>query len=250
VATLAIGDIHGNINALDDLLTQIERELTPTDTVVFLGDYIDRGPSSKACVERLLEFRSSSDASVVTLLGNHEEWFLQTLRDPTRHSWLLGMEAFDTIASYSVDAAIELRGAAQEAGAALFTSRVPLPYDAFFASMPKTHIAFFESLVPSHRTSEAIYVHGGLDPGIPRFEDQPAKTLVWGTADFQQRYDGHETIVYGHWNNAVMAANGWWPQPRIVNRTVGIDTISHGVLTAYGLPDGRIVQSRRYPQPE
>ena len=57
MATLAIGDIHGNVNALDDLLTQIERELTPADTVWFLGDYIDRGPSSKACVERLLDFR-------------------------------------------------------------------------------------------------------------------------------------------------------------------------------------------------
>ena len=245
MATLAIGDIHGNINALDDLLAQIEPELTPADTVVFLGDYIDRGPSSKACIERLLEFRAGSAASVVTLLGNHEDWFLRTLRDPTRHSWLLGMEGIDTVASYSVDAAIELRRAAEEAGPALFTSRVALPYDAFFSCVPETHIAFFESLVPSHRTAEAIYVHGGVDPDIPRLEDQPVMALVWGTDGFQHLYDGHDTIVYGHWNNAVVDANGW-PQPRIINRTVGIDTSSHGVLTAFGLPGGRIVQSRRY----
>ena len=247
MATLAIGDIHGNIDALDDLLKQIEPDLTPSDTVVFLGDYIDRGPSSRACIERLLEFRANTDASVITLLGNHEEWFLRTLHDPTRHSWLLGMEAFDTITSYSPGAAVELRRAVREAGLELLASRMALPYDVFFSCLPQSHIAFFESLVPYHRTAEALCVHGGLDPRILRFQDQPDKVLVWGTADFPDLYDGHETIVYGHWNNAVVDGHRW-PQPRIVNRTIGIDTISHGVLTAFGLPENRIVQSRRYPK--
>jgi serine/threonine protein phosphatase 1 len=246
MATIAIGDIHGNISALDDLLEKIERELTALDTVVFLGDYIDRGPSSKACVERIIHLRARSNAQIITLLGNHEEWFLRTLRDPTRHSWLLGMEAFDTIASYSLDAAIELRRAAEEAGANLLTSRTALPYDRFLSCVPKTHLAFFESLVPCYRTSEAMYVHGGLDPRIRRLEDQPVAALVWGTVDFPKAYDGYETIIYGHWDNAVVDSSGW-PQPRIDNRTIGIDTISHGVLTAYGVPDGRIVQSRRFP---
>jgi hypothetical protein len=64
--------------------------------------------------------------------------------------------------------------------------------------------------------------------------------------DFLKAYDGYETIIYGHWDNAAVDSYGW-PQPRIDSRTIGIDTISHGVLTAYGVPDGRIVQSRRYP---
>jgi serine/threonine protein phosphatase 1 len=246
VATIAIGDIHGNIAALEDLLGEVTRHLTASDAVVFLGDYIDRGPSSKACIDRILDFRSRSDATVVTLLGNHEDWLLRTLRDPTRHSWLLGMEAFDTIESYSPAAALQLRRAAKEAGSELVTARTALPYDAFFSRVPRTHVAFFENLVPYHRTSEAIYVHGGLDPRIGTLEQQPVGAFVWGTDDFLDSYDGDEMVVYGHWGNAVVDAHGW-PRPCVGNRTIGIDTISHGVLTALRLPDGKVFQSRRHP---
>jgi serine/threonine protein phosphatase 1 len=246
VATTAIGDIHGNIDALDDLLDQVAANLTAEDVVVFLGDYIDGGPSSKACIDRVLDFRSCSDATVVTLLGNHEDWLLRTLRDPTRHSWLLGMEAFDTIASYSPAAALELRHAAAEAGAQLLTARTALPYEAFFSCVPKAHVAFFESLVPYHRTSEAIYVHGGLDLRLGSLEQQPVNALVWGADDFPNSYAGEETVIYGHWDNALVDAHGW-PWPRLSNRTIGIDTISHGVLTAFRLPRASIFQSRRHP---
>ena len=72
VATIAIGDVHGNRAALDDLLCQLDGEVQPDDTVVFLGDYIDRGPDSKACVDAILAFRADSPATVVGLCGNHE----------------------------------------------------------------------------------------------------------------------------------------------------------------------------------
>ena len=58
MATIAVGDIHGNRLALDDILTQIRGEVTEDDTVVFLGDYIDRGPDTKGCVEALLGFQA------------------------------------------------------------------------------------------------------------------------------------------------------------------------------------------------
>lgn len=245
MATIAIGDIHGNVGALEDLLQQVERELTSADTVVFLGDYIDRGPASKACIDRILGFRARSNADVVTLLGNHEQWLLRSLRDPTRHSWLLGMDAFATIASYSPSAAAALRRAAEEAGPALVFSRVALPYELFFATVPETHLAFFESLAPFHRTREGIFVHGGLDPRVRALEEQPAEALVWGTADFLESYDGEETVVYGHWNDAVVDPSGW-PHPRVGRRTIGIDTIAHGVLTGLRLPGGGILQSARH----
>ena len=94
MATIAIGDIHGNAKALQDLLGQLAAELTAADTVVFLGDYIDRGPDSRGCIERILQFRAGTVAKVVTLAGNHEDWLLRSLSDPTRHSWILGMDAF------------------------------------------------------------------------------------------------------------------------------------------------------------
>ena len=79
------------------MLVQIRREVAAGDTIVFLGDYIDRGPDSKGCVDAILGFQREVEAEVVCLLGNHEDWFLRTLRDHRCHSWLLGMEAFDTI---------------------------------------------------------------------------------------------------------------------------------------------------------
>ena len=73
MATISIGDVHGNFVALNDLLNRIWSELSGEDTVVFLGDYIDRGPDSRRCIDKILDFRSAIRVSVVTLLGNHEE---------------------------------------------------------------------------------------------------------------------------------------------------------------------------------
>ena len=72
--------------------------------------------------------------------------------------------------------------------------------------------------------------------------------LLWGAVGFPDGYQGTETIVYGHWNNADMDQRGW-PAPRIVGSTIGLDTISHGVLTAVRLPDRLVIQSERHPYP-
>jgi len=73
----------------------------------------------RGCLEAVLEFRREVKAPVVCLCGNHEDSLLRTLRDHRRHSWLLGMEAFDTIRSYSVEAAATPYDAASRAGANL-----------------------------------------------------------------------------------------------------------------------------------
>jgi serine/threonine protein phosphatase 1 len=245
MATIAIGDIHGNLPALDDLLGQITGEVGDGDAVVFLGDYIDRGPNTKECVEAILAFQCDMKADVVCLCGNHEDWFLRTLRDFRRHSWLLGMEAIDTIRSYSPDAALALRDAASAAGFELIMSRPALPYDVFFDLVPKTHLQFFESLVPYYQTADCLCVHGGLNPRVSRIQDQSREALMWGGEGFPDQYDGAETVVYGHWNNPDVDTQGW-PKPKIVGRSIGLDTIAHGVLTAMRLPDRRLFQSARY----
>src|SRR5258707_998339 len=114
MATVAIGDIHGNLPALLDLLQQVGNEVGRGDVVVFLGDYIDRGHDSRGCIDRILALREESRAEVVCLRGNHEDWFLRTREDYTRHSWLLGMEGLDTIRSYSPEAVRTLREALDE----------------------------------------------------------------------------------------------------------------------------------------
>ena len=245
MATIAVGDIHGNLPALRDVLDQIQSEGGPGDTVVFLGDYIDRGPDAKGCVQAILGFQRQVGAEVVCLIGNHEDWFLRTLRDYTRHSWLLGMEALDTIRSYSVEAAVALREAMANAGAALYLGRCALPYEAFVDHLPADHIRFFESLRLYCRTADCLCVHGGLDARIADVQKQPPEALIWGAGEFPDGYEGPEIVVYGHRDNTVLNARNV-PVPMIVGNTIGIDSISHGILTAIRLPDQRIFQSARY----
>ena len=245
MATIAIGDIHGNLPALDDLLSRLDRGIDDGDTVVFLGDYIDRGPNSKGCIDRVLAFRRDTRANVVCLRGNHEDWLLRTIDDYTRHSWLMGMESFDTIRSYSPEAAAVLKGAVSSAGLALFVNRVELPYDLLFRSMPPDHLTFFRNLKTFHRGPDGVCVHGGLDPRVQRLEDQSVDALIWGALGFPEDYSGDETVAYGHRNDAELDEQGW-PLPRIVGATIGLDTIAHGVLTAIRLADRRVFQSRRH----
>ena len=246
MATIAVGDIHGNLPALQDLLGQILGQASSGDTVVFLGDYIDRGPDTRLCVDAILQFQSETRAEVVCLLGNHEDWLLRTLHDHSRHSWLLGMEAFETIRSYSYDAAEALRAAVSAGGLDLYLGRCALPYEVFFDAVPREHVRFFENLRLFHRSAGVLCSHGGLDPRIARLEDQRREALIWGDVGFPEEYTGAETVVYGHHDNATLSASGR-PSPTVVGRTIGIDTISHGVLTAVRLPDRKVFQSGPVP---
>lgn len=242
MSTYAIGDIHGNPGPLRDLLSQVLPELKPEDTLVFLGDYIDRGPDSRGCVERIVRLKSEAKFKVVGLLGNHEQWMLRTLDDPTRHSWLVGMEALDTIRSYSEEAAAMMTNAMGDLGIRLFTERVALPYEAFFEAVPPDHLRFFRELKSFHRTPDVVCVHGGLslDGILDPLDDN---VHVWGPLGFPEDYAGDDPVVYGHRDNGVVDADGSvWPCVG-ANRTFGIDTISHGVLTAMRFPDGKVFRS-------
>ena len=245
MATLVVGDIHGNLAALLDLLSQLRDEVAEGDALIFLGDYIDRGPDSRGCIDAILEFRDESCADVVCLRGNHEDWLLRTEEDYTRHSWLTGMEAVDTVRSYSPEAERTLRAALGKAGLRLYLGRCALPYEVFFDAVPPSHRAFFAQLWPCFQNGDCICTHAGLDPRVTALADQTLESLVWGNATFPTDYRGEPTVVYGHWNNADLGADGW-PTPRIAGNTIGIDTISHGVLTAIRMPDRRVFQSARY----
>ena len=248
MATIAVGDVHGNLLALNDLLGLLRAQITNEDTVVFLGDYIDRGPDTKGCIDAILEFQQEKAGEVVCLRGNHEDWLLRTLRDFRRHSWLMGMEAFDTIRSYSPEGAEALREAVAAAGPSVFFTRQMLPYQVFFDNVPRSHISFFEGLVPYYQGPDGICVHGGLDIGGARLEDQPLEIFLGGADGFPEDYAGAATVAYGHWDNAELDEQGW-PRPKIIGSTIGLDTISYGVLTAVRLTDRRLFQSSRYRAP-
>jgi serine/threonine protein phosphatase 1 len=244
MATFAVGDIHGQVAPLVELLARMTPEVVAGDTVVFLGDYIDRGRDSKTCVETILGFIEASPARVVCLLGNHEEWMLEALREPTHHSWLLGMDGLTTIRSYSEDAAAAIEAAARDNRQGLYGRTAALPYDRFLTAMPASHRDFFERLRLFHDTPDCFCSHGGLDPRIESLAAQ-GRALVWGGPGFPEEYDGSQPVVYGHHNNAVVGDDDW-PRARVVGRTYGLDTIAHGVLTAVRLPGPRFFQSGRH----
>jgi serine/threonine protein phosphatase 1 len=242
MATIAIGDIHGRLAPLETLLRRLVDIVAIGDTVVFLGDYIDRGPDSCRCLDAIVSFTQQTSATVVGLVGNHEEWFLRTRADYTCHSWLFGMEGLVTVESYSPEIAVGLRAAMRNAGVELYVAKCALPYELFFDAMPESHQTFFSQLALLHETPDCICVHAGVDPAISELPAQPRNALVWGVKTFPADYSGSTPVVYGHRNNAVPGADGW-PMPRIVGKTIGVDTISHGVLTAVRMPDRRLVQS-------
>jgi serine/threonine protein phosphatase 1 len=245
MATVAIGDVHGNREALNDLLGRLGGELQSHDTVVFLGDYIDRGPDSKGCIDRILRFRGETPATVVTLIGNHEDSFLQTLEDPCRYSWLTVMQGLATVRSYSVAAADALEEAIAAAGPRLVLERVRLPYHTFFEAIPAEHWEFFKALTTFWRTSEAVCVHGGLDPQRGPVESQGREAMIWGHTKWPGDYAGPDVVMYGHCDNAELNSDGW-PGPAMGPASIGVDTISHGILTAFRLPERRMLQSSRF----
>ena len=245
MSTFAIGDIHGNADGLQDLLAQMSPEVCRGDLVVFLGDYVDRGPDSKGCIDAILSFRDSTAADVVCLIGNHEDWLLATRRDFCRHTWLRVMDAWDTVRSYSPEAEATLRRAARDLRDQFYMDDVALPYELFFNAMPASHLSFLEELRTYHRGGDAYCSHAGVDPAISNLDAQPAHELIWGASGFPWAYTGDELIVYGHFNNATLDANGW-PGPKFLNKTIGLDTSAFGVVTAIRLPDRRIFQSAQY----
>ncbi len=94
--TIAIGDIHGCLAALATLIDTIAPG--PEDTVITLGDYIDRGPQSRGVLDRLIAL--SRRCQLVPLQGNHEEMLLDALRDSTLLRRWLSLGGVDTLRSY------------------------------------------------------------------------------------------------------------------------------------------------------
>jgi serine/threonine protein phosphatase 1 len=245
VASIGIGDINGNALGLKDLLSQLRAEVHADDTVVFLGDYIDRGPDSRGVVDEILSFTADVSATVICLEGNHENWMLRSWDDPARHSWLTGMNGYVTIRSYSPEAEDALRAAAIAVGGRVYEECCALPYGVFFDSLPQSHVDFFRSLKPYHENEDGIFVHAGLDDRLSLAEQTPGALLFgWDGARFPAGYAGTQVVLYGHRNNPEIDANGW-PWPRRIGRTIGLDTSHHGIVTALRLPDDRLFQSQR-----
>ena len=213
----AVGDIHGRLDLVDDLLGRIERDIAarPVETaaLVFLGDLIDRGPDSAGVIDRLLRL-DDFPAKALFLLGNHEEFLLRALAgEPgVAHDWL-GFGGDACAESYGV-AAAALKAMDEERIAAVLRDAVPT-----------AHVEFLHSFGDTFRFGDYLLVHAGIRPGVA-IEDQAPHDLRWIRRPFLS--DGHDhgvMIIHGH-----TISDG---VDRRVNR-IGIDTGAYqtGVLTA------------------
>jgi serine/threonine protein phosphatase 1 len=218
----AIGDIHGRRDLLDKLTDQIRKdawERLPANSqpvVVFLGDYVDRGPESRGVIDHLLHGLPQS-WSCRFLKGNHEEAMLEFLRDPQFGATWRDYGGLETLNSYGV---IPRRDGAK------------IDWDAtardFAAALPVEHRQFLDRLSPFEVVGDYIFVHAGLRPGLP-LDFQSEKDLFWIRDDFLIGRRAHEkTIVHGHTpGETVLRGPG----------RIGIDTGAYmtGRLTALGL---------------
>ncbi len=216
----AVGDIHGRLDLLDDALSQIEADIDarpPAQNIlVFLGDLIDRGPSSAQVVERLRTYRRDSVRKVF-LSGNHEEVLLRLLRGESRYllDWLRFGGA-ECARSYGVSST-QLKRMDRDQAVALLRTKIP-----------DSHREFLRSFGDTFRIGSYLFVHAGLRPGVPLAE-QNQSDLRWIREPFLDNDDDHGFIVvHGH----TIAE-----QIDVRSNRIGLDTGAYrsGVLTAMGL---------------
>ncbi|GIW98666.1 MAG: serine/threonine protein phosphatase [Pirellulaceae bacterium] len=145
---IAIGDIHGCATALERLIEAIAPRAE--DTLVTLGDYVDRGPDSKGVIDRLIDLQQQ--CRLVALQGNHEEMMLDVVRDHQPYESWLRYGGVDTLDSYGFVGDLSV--------------------------IPPSHFAFFESMVDYYETDTHFFVHANYDPVLP-LEETDTYTLRW-----------------------------------------------------------------------
>ncbi len=205
VRVYAVGDVHGCAAELDRLMGAILRDRdgwSGEAHLVFIGDYVDRGPDSKGVVARLLD--PPEGFEVCYLRGNHDQTLLDFLADPSVYSAWRDFGGRETLLSYGV------MPPRFEEPSALAETR-----DRFRAVLPVRHLEFFESLQFSTKIGGYFFAHAGVRPGIG-LDNQSADDLLWIWDEFlTSAMDFGMVIVHGHTPAA---------QPvRLANR-IGIDT--------------------------
>ncbi|MFC1826910.1 metallophosphoesterase family protein [Thermodesulfobacteriota bacterium] len=208
--TFVIGDIHGCSDLLEELLEKIT-PLAKDDTVIFIGDYIDRGSDSRGVIDIVLKLRSEH-TRVITLMGNHELMLLNAIKGYAEKEFLaMGGDA--TLKSYDIP---------------------PGSFKDLTAMLPDTHLSFFRELLPYWADEDHIYVHAGLQPGVHLTQQSP-DWLFWSRDAFiHSTYDFGKKVIYGHTP---------YDKPKIEANKIGIDTgaVYGGTLTCLVLPENTFI---------
>ncbi len=218
----AIGDIHGCLKALKDLMGRLP--LKDEDEVVFLGDYVDRGPDSKGVLDYLLEHRKPNWRF---LRGNHEQMMLDWLGTPNplaASNWLLN-GGHQTLQSYVPKEKLdEVRG---EGAHVLLQSYIP-----------HTHVEFLNALPYTHETPDYFFCHAGINLDNP-LNAQVPDDLLWIRRKFiQDPRPTPKLVIYGHTPVETVDLTG---------DRIDLDTgcVYGGPLTAMQLPHRILYQAKQ-----
>jgi serine/threonine protein phosphatase 1 len=244
--TIAFGDIHGDLDALDRLLAKLPA-LDDTDTLVFLGDYIDRGPRSAEVVARLRVVETAGPAKVVLLRGNHEDAWLRIIDEgwpefifPRNNGCLETLRSYQGKVASNSDMPDADDFIAMERGA-------------FF---PADVVAWLRTLRMWHEDDHAIYVHAGIKRQDGEFPHPskvtPPQALLWlRDKDFFANYRG-KLVVFGHTTTPSLPPelssytpedpSDLWAGPSCVGLDTGCG--KGGFLTAIALPERHVYESR------
>lgn len=219
----AVGDIHGRLDLLNGLLAQIgadaiEARPARQPLLIFLGDYVDRGPHSRGVIDRIIDLKAEAGFEVKTLMGNHEDQMLSFLEDARHGPAWAEFGGGDTLASYGV--------AAPSPRAKIKDWEVAR--EALSAAIPTTHMTFLLSLGMSVALDDYFFAHAGVKPSIP-LDDQLRRDLLWVREEFLSAPGPFgKVVVHGH-TPTVKPYDGAY--------RIGIDTGAYatGVLTAVRL---------------
>jgi serine/threonine protein phosphatase 1 len=182
----AIGDVHGCAALLEKLLGLIaEDSAGAAARLIFLGDYVDRGPDSKRVIDILSSLRDERP-STVFLMGNHERAMLDFLADGQMGAEWLHWGGDKTAESYGV--------------ADIWTLEPEETSRALRAAAPAAHLAFLEGLPACATFGDYIFVHAGLKPGRA-LADQTEEDMLWIRSEFHNAAPEHrpeKVVVHGH----------------------------------------------------
>jgi serine/threonine protein phosphatase 1 len=246
--TIAIGDIHGDLEGLERVFSRLPK-LEKADTIVFVGDYVDRGPRSAQVIQFVRDLQERGPAKVIALRGNHEDAWLRVIERgwpefvlPTGNGCLAAMRSFTGATPPEPD---EKFKPGEER--ALMTG-------SFF---PPEVVAWMKALPYWYEDEHAIYVHAGLPRSGEGFEhpskvEAPPTALLWLRDEhFFRNYRG-KLVVFGHTATAYLPPElstytpedplDIWAGPCCV----GLDTGAGkgGFLTAIELPAMHVYEAR------
>lgn len=183
----AVGDIHGRADLLDVLLEKIVRDASvapATQSLVFVGDYIDRGPDSCGVIERLLDPLEGFETHY--LRGNHDQALLEFLEKPSSYRTWRRFGADETLLSYGVEPPSDTESA------------MAFARDELAEKLPEPHLRFLQDLQPFVQIGAYHFVHAGVRPGLP-LEDQSLEDMMWIRGEFLDCEDDFgKVIVHGH----------------------------------------------------